>query len=937
MPGKRAPSYTRRVPNEFLNIQDDAASVGSGRGSIGTNSIESYHTSNSNLDAIIYRDDAPSDEVYERSSSPGEIYGGGGPSEPLRLSYPNGMYQMTPVQHSDSSSTGTPAHSEKTIPRSNSFRSRQQNTGVLYDDRSHSSNSSIHSHQSHHSEGRIIVMPPPPPPPIHIITEQPLQAPHQQFIYHAKQQHPERSRSKRIVPVWLLLLLVVVLALGGIGVWRLTIFFLSNTGDDDTNRSTPTSAPVAYVEQNTMPPAFIGNENNLDTVILDDATMTLGNIGESLTPASIEIWQDVTAQNIQQEANANSDDITYVQVIFTDQDVVDSSTGSRRRLQVMNDDIDSSLTLTFQVELQVLRLDADEPEVSVEDVANFVDAAFASVAKQEQYLDALQDSQDILLKNSRTVQVATVVDDSPTLPPTRNPTPLPTADSTPQPTKAPVTPSPTPPGATNFPTVEPTTAPPTPVPTPAPTPEPTPLPTADPTPRPTDAPVTPVPTPPGATNSPTAEPTTAPPTPVPTPEPTPEPTLEPTADPTPQPTVPPTPFPTVDPTPLPTANPTPLPTSAPVTPAPTPRGASSSPTVEPTTAPPTPVPTPQPSPQPTPVPSSVPTPQPTKAPTPQPSPAPTPVPTAAPTFQPTASPTRFPTRAPTPFPTPALTPLPTASPTERSFFNPGFVETTLRQEFASEPLYMVELLSYREFADYNDGLTTTVPGSDTDKVYQSWLKRQFTGDDDSLIYRADWKGSDYDVIIIWKFSNGPTYIETVLEHSMYDTMITYRQAGIISSQSRIYATRLQDPNNLPSTLIQPILAEPPYPPRDGIDPSFLFVHLNQYAAADDTAATATMQLFDVESAPLKANIGIRAFAWLTIVGNAGLGTTTSDMLDEIRLEFVPSLVTWASLLTEERYSEIWAKREAALDRVSTSIMTALDTNNDDWARVDLYK
>lgn len=189
----------------------------------------------------------------------------------------------------------------------------------------------------------------------------------------------------------------------------------------------------------------------------------------------------------------------------------------------------------------------------------------------------------------------------------------------------------------------------------------------------------------------------------------------------------------------------------------------------------------------------------------------------------------------------------------------------------------------------------------------------------TLTYQADWKGNDYDVILVWKFTNGPTYIASILESENYETVLIHRKAGVVPTASVMYATTLHPKSTIPAALTEPILENPPYPPSSESDPSLVFVHLNQYKDAT------IMQTFDIQSAPLKGNIGIRALAWLTVVDVAYGGSTSSEKIQEVRLEFVPSLMTWGMLLTQPNYSTIWANREMALvEESSQSIMTTLD-------------
>merc|ERR1712113_1069685 len=97
-----------------------------------------------------------------------------------------------------------------------------------------------------------------------------------------------------------------------------------------------------------------------------------------------------------------------------------------------------------------------------------------------------------------------------------------------------------------------------------------------------------------------------------------------------------------------------------------------------------------------------------------------------------------------------------------------------------------------------------------------------------------------------------------------------------------------------------------------------------------------MNEFDRLSAPLKAEYGIRAYGWLSVRA-VGYG---SSSLDQVRLEYVPSLATWAGLLSEDTtYATIWSYRQDALDKNhSATVITrgSSDDNDNNVLLPNLY-
>eukprot|EP00546_Thalassionema_frauenfeldii_P009216 CAMPEP_0178923604 /NCGR_PEP_ID=MMETSP0786-20121207/16825_1 /TAXON_ID=186022 /ORGANISM="Thalassionema frauenfeldii, Strain CCMP 1798" /LENGTH=905 /DNA_ID=CAMNT_0020598145 /DNA_START=184 /DNA_END=2901 /DNA_ORIENTATION=+ len=891
MAGKRAPSRTRRGQNEFRNIQANNNN-NNGDDNYSVSSLHSYDQTE------FWDQQTQLNSIPEQSPNvvpPG--LGMAGPPPPGTFGMPSSSSTSTPMPPqsrsmppSSSSSSSRPSRppplsqsmgvmgsrdvdsQAKTVPRSNSYHP---------DD-----NSSIHSHQSNMT-----------PIVVNRYANQPEQ------VLYVQQQPPPRKRGKCCggIPRWCWIFFVMALALGGIGAWQLVALFLgttnNNNNDAEATRTTPTltpdvstpapdvpapltPAPTPLVVQHTMPPILGNNLDNVESYKLEDVSMELGNTQELTNDDSIEAWQDVTGQALQSELEEDEDDNpSFVQVFLTDQEYTPLQRRQRQAGGGGGGGI-GSLTLFFTVQLQMLRLDGDSTETP--NLGEIVDGAFDSSQKKLDYIFSLRDS-DEAFADAATIEVTTPTEDD-ELPP-----PLDVEEEEEE-------------DVSVLSTLEPT---------PAPTPMPTTL-------SPTLSPVTPEPTRPGDTSSPTVSPTTAPPTPEPTEEPTPEPTPEPTEEPTSEPTEEPTPEPTPPPSPAPTPEPTADPTPAPVTPAPTFRGDTESPTVTPTTAPPSAKPTPEPTEEPTPEPTPPPTPVPSPNPTPLPtSSSPTRQPTRPPTMEPTADPTPDPTSLPTADPTVTPTPLPTtlsptSSPTAAGFYNPGFVETLADMD-DDEPLYLVEILSYREFADYEDGNgLTTVPGADTDKVYRNWVGRQ---EGCELLYQGLWRKVGHDVVYVWKFTSGPHYLETIWNDSdLFRLFFMHRRAGIIEEKSTIFATTLQDVSDIPASLP---LFNSTFPPPTISSPNFLFVHLNEFNNA------VLMEQFDLASAEIKANFGIRQYGWWQVrdVGLSGGNDGKYSGIQQIRLEFVPSIGTWGVLIAETGVADIWSIREDALTDNSDSVIT----------------
>jgi len=231
-----------------------------------------------------------------------------------------------------------------------------------------------------------------------------------------------------------------------------------------------------------------------------------------------------------------------------------------------------------------------------------------------------------------------------------------------------------------------------------------------------------------------------------------------------------------------------------------------------------------------------------------------------------------------------------------------------------EEFYWVELLSYREVADYNDGLVTTIAGESSDNVYKSWLTRDILPNIDGaeVIFRGEVKSEAYDELMVIKYPSGQAFKDFVLgSDDLADKMI-YRLGGLDSSNSLLLATQVML-DGIPDVLLQP-------PNEEDLSPDN-FIFIDTFRFRDREA----MAEFDELSAPIKAKNGFRAAGWLEVKSTALF--EFNEPIDEIRFEFVPSFGDWGKLLTDETVPAIWEKRTAALDQdISVSARLSADDN-----------
>merc|ERR1719330_973079 len=162
--------------------------------------------------------------------------------------------------------------------------------------------------------------------------------------------------------------------------------------------------------------------------------------------------------------------------------------------------------------------------------------------------------------------------------------------------------------------------------------------------------------------------------------------------------------------------------------------------------------------------------------------------------------------------------------------------------------------------------------------------------------------------------------------------MSHRMAGIDSSNSVLMATRLLV-DDVPELLRQA-------PNANDISSSnslfFETLHFRESVVDPMDGITSltgreAIEKFDELSAPLKAKYGFRAAGWFDVESVAMFDSNQKP--DQIRFEFVPSMLSFSGLISEEGQAEIWKYNGAALIEDSIGAFTDVD---EDSALFNLY-
>jgi len=330
--------------------------------------------------------------------------------------------------------------------------------------------------------------------------------------------------------------------------------------------------------------------------------------------------------------------------------------------------------------------------------------------------------------------------------------------------------------------------------------------------------------------------------------------------------------------------------------------------------------------------------------TPQPTPlrqqqqSPTNAPTLRPVFSPTPAPiTTITTLPPVPATLPPIPPSGSSS-NSISFFSDDFETYLLNNE--DEEFYWIELLNYRNAAVYEDGGGLSLSGREADQIYQDWIRDtilpSMTTKEDNYYYESAFRDPSYEYMIVIRYPSGREFYDKVWKSPIFESMIRHRRAGLLLPStsnkqeeengikySTMMATKL-------STNDVPVVLQQPPPSMDSNNEPFLFLHLvhfndqavypNDDNNREDRTGREAMKKFDKDSASLKSRYGIRAAGWFDVVVPKAITASSVVYYDEVRLEYVPSLSIWGSMLggtqqegDAELVSQVWIHREAALE------------------------
>ena len=231
------------------------------------------------------------------------------------------------------------------------------------------------------------------------------------------------------------------------------------------------------------------------------------------------------------------------------------------------------------------------------------------------------------------------------------------------------------------------------------------------------------------------------------------------------------------------------------------------------------------------------------------------------------------------------------------------------------PFYMVNLIRYRERARYADGRETNLTGREADALY---APVEFLS---AIGARVVFQGEVGDVVIggdgVWETVSiveypCPVAFFAMLADPGFRDRSVHKEAGV--EETIVMATDLL-PSPLPDEFMPP---DSPFPPT-AEDPSFEMIHVLHYREEADYGSDATeplrtgreaMDLYSSGAGEAAGRIGVFPTAWFAV---QGVVIGDGRPWDEVRLNRMPSLAGFESLVEDPTRVDDQYHRDAALD------------------------
>jgi len=225
----------------------------------------------------------------------------------------------------------------------------------------------------------------------------------------------------------------------------------------------------------------------------------------------------------------------------------------------------------------------------------------------------------------------------------------------------------------------------------------------------------------------------------------------------------------------------------------------------------------------------------------------------------------------------------------------GQVDTAYAMELAQSdrPVWMVNLMKYRERAEYADGRETELTGQEADNEYTPFEALAKVGAEIVFVGEVEQQllgdVPTWDRVAVVKYPSGRAFIE-MQSLPEFQKKHVHKDAGM--KQTFVIGT---SPIELPDlAAVSAPWSEVEHPPTDD-DPAVVVVHVLKYHEADGAATPDEMAAYQTAAARVAAKHGARVDGWF-----ASDGTIVGDgrTWDQVRFNAFPSLAAFMAVVAD---------------------------------------
>ncbi|MEM7141945.1 MAG: hypothetical protein AAF548_13030 [Actinomycetota bacterium] len=235
-----------------------------------------------------------------------------------------------------------------------------------------------------------------------------------------------------------------------------------------------------------------------------------------------------------------------------------------------------------------------------------------------------------------------------------------------------------------------------------------------------------------------------------------------------------------------------------------------------------------------------------------------------------------------------------------------------------EPFYMVNMIRYRDQAEYADGRETDLTGQEADAIYGEFMgETMLPKYGHEVVYIAQVEqdligGSSWDRVAVVKYASRDSFAAMTSDPE-FESMAIHKDAGVLDTL--VLATSLIETPQLPP------LENPPFP-ATADDTVMAFMHVFDYKEtaeyqpgdedADPTrSGRDAVALYSQNAGTVAQPLGILPTAWFkveaTTLGPAGVW-------DEVRINLFPSHATFQELTADPTWQTGTHHRTAGLNQ-----------------------